>query len=282
MVNGGESRNQISGGIFFSAVIQGRDITVNLPSQVQSALVGLPARSRVFTGRDTDLDTLMGLLDPAGKDAGVVQVSAVAGLGGVGKTELALQAAHTALSKGWFQGGVLFVDLFGYDPRRKIEPGTALEGMLRAAGIPGEHIPAELQDRSRLFSSVMAAYANQGRDVLVIIDNASSAAQARPLLPSQGRIVVTSRHTLADLNARILELDILDVGAAVELLASQLNLARGPADTRVADDPENAVSIARLCGRLPLALRIIAALLAANPDRPLSAMAIDLDDAVPG
>src|SRR5215472_3701929 len=130
--------NEISGGIFFSAVIQGRNITVQLPPQVTPALAGLPDESRVFAGRDADLKQLMDLLNPAGPETAAVRVSAVAGMGGVGKTELVLHAAHAALRNGWFPGGVLFVDVFGYDPQRRVEAGIALEGMLRAAGIPGE------------------------------------------------------------------------------------------------------------------------------------------------
>jgi tetratricopeptide (TPR) repeat protein len=200
-------------------------------------------------------------------------------MAGAGKTELALQAAHAAIEKGWFPGGVLFIDLFGYDAKRKVDPSAALDGMLRAAGIPGEHIPGELQDRSRLFSSVMTAYADSGREVLVIIDNGSSSAQARPLLPGRGKAVITSRYTLASLDAaRLLTLDVLDAEASADLLTRQLHVACGAADSRTIDDPLSALSIGRLCGGLPLALRIVSAILAANPSRLLSAFAADLKD----
>jgi tetratricopeptide (TPR) repeat protein len=275
----GRTSNEISGGFFFSAVVQGRDITVVLQPKVESALVGPPDASKVFTGRDTDLKQLLELLDPAGSEAALVQVSAVEGLAGVGKTELVLQAVHAAVRNGWFPGGVLFVDMFAYEPKRKVEAGTALEGMLRAAGIRGENIPDEVQDRSRLFSSVMAAYAKEGRSVLVVVDNVASSAEARPLLPAGGKAVVTSRHTLADLDARLLELHPLTPQAGAKLLAGRLTLARGAGDKRVADHPDDALLIARLCAGLPLALRIVAALLAAHPTRPLSSMAADLHDA---
>jgi hypothetical protein len=120
-----------------------------------------------------------------------VRVPAVAGLAGVGKTELVLQAAHAALRNGWFPGGVLFHRHVRLCPQRKVEAGAASEGMPRTVRIPGEHILAEAQDRSRLFSSVMAAYAKEGRPVLVVVDNASSAAQVRPLLPAGGKAVIT-------------------------------------------------------------------------------------------
>jgi len=272
------TRNEITGGIYFSAVIQGRDITVVLPPELQPALSGFPDQSTVFAGRDADLRRLMETLDPANQETPAVQVSTLSGLAGVGKTELVLQAAHAALRNGWFPGGVLFVDMFGYDPQRRVEAGTALEGMLQAAGISGEHIPAEVQDRSRLFSSVLAAYANEGKPILVVVDNVASSAQARPLLPAGGKAVITSRHKLADIDARLLELDTLTPQAGAVLLGEQLNLSLGT-DTRVVDYPDDALSIAQLCGGLPLALRIVAALLAAHPTRPLLSMAADLKDA---
>ncbi len=245
MKGGGRTRNEISGGIFFSAVIQGRDITVVLPAELHPALAGSPAESRVFTGRDKDLGQLMEFLRPAAADDMTARVSVVSGLAGVGKTELVLQAARAALDRGWFPGGALFVDMFGYDPKHTVEAGTALKGLLRAAGIPGEHIPAETQDQSRLFSSVIAAYAREGRPVLVVVDNVSSAAQARPLLPSSGRVVITSRHMLANLDARLLELDALSPQAGADLLVGQLAVSRGN-DTRVAQEPDHALLIARL------------------------------------
>lgn len=273
-----ETRNEISGGIFFSAVVQGRDITVVLPPEVRPSLYGLRDGSRVFTGREEDLRQLMGLLDPAAKSDAVTQVSVVCGLAGVGKTELALQAAHAALRRGWFPAGALFVDMFGYDSQRKVAVETALEGLLRAVGIPGEHIPAETQDRSRMFSSVIAAYAKEGRPVLVVIDNVSWAAQARPLLPAGATAVVTSRHILASLDARLLDLDVLTPQAGAEFLAGQLKVSRGT-DIRADEQPDQALVIAQLCGGLPLALRVVAALLAAHPGRALSSMAAELHDA---
>jgi tetratricopeptide (TPR) repeat protein len=289
------SGNTISGGVFFSAVIQGRDITVVLPPQVTPAMAGLPAGSAAFTGRGQDLDTLLQALGPrlpqqgaagegrasdaAEAGSGPVVVTAIGGMGGIGKTELALQAAHTALGRGWFAGGVLFADMFGYDPSRRLTAAQAAAGFLRALGIPGEHIPADAQDLSRLLRSVLDAYATQGRPVLVVIDNVSDQAQAGPLLPAHPacRAIVTSRHTLGRLGARLIDLDTLDTGQAVDLLHRAIQLAR-PGDQRTADRPGDARQIAEACAGLPLALRIIAALLADNPGKPLAAMASDLHD----
>jgi tetratricopeptide (TPR) repeat protein len=280
----GRTRNKITGGIFFSAVIQGRDITVQLPHEITPALSGLPAASQAFTGRDKDLQALLDILNPRvardGSDAiAPAVVTAVSGLAGIGKTELAVQAAHTALRLGWFPGGVLFVDLFGYDPNRSLEPGQALEGFLRALGIPGEHIPSAAQDRARLYSSVLDAYAQEGHRVLVLVDNASGAEQVGLLLPTDATCaaIVTSRHTLATLKGRLLELDILTAEASAAMLDQAMRAAR-TGDTRIADHPDDAATIARLCAGLPLALQIIAALLAEDPARPLAAMAADLQD----
>ncbi len=279
-----EVSNEIFDGIFFSAVIQGRNITIQLPQRVATALEGLPRASPVFTGRDHDIDRLLAQLRPgpsmqaSGADSvPVVVVTAVGGLAGVGKTELAVQAARYGLARDWFPGGALFVDMFGYDPARRVEPSQALEGFLRALGVPAEHIPPEIQDRNRLYTSILASYARQGRRLLVIIDNVSGHEQVRPLLPTDGMTgaIVTSRHTLGMLDARLLDLDILSPEDAVDLLSEALRLAR-PEDRRLLDNPEDTRQLAGLCAGLPLALRIIAALLAHDGDRSVPDMAADL------
>lgn len=278
---GGPTVNRIEGGVFFHAVVQGRDITVQLPARITPALAGLPAATPSFTGRDEELEALLAALAPGSAEQDAVLVSAVAGLAGVGKTELVLKAARQALEKeGWFPGGVLFVDLFGYDTALRLPPERALNQFLRALGVPVEHIPSELEGLNRLYTSVLAAYAAEGRRVLVVIDNAGSADQVKPLLPTDGRTaaLVTSRHTLAGLGARLHDLDVLAPDTAVDLLRRALRQARGGSDTRVDDDPGRAREIAGLCGHLPLALHLVAALLADDPRRPLAAMAEELAD----
>jgi tetratricopeptide (TPR) repeat protein len=199
---------------------------------------------------------------------------AVAGLAGVGKTELVVQVAARALREpDWFPGGVLFVDMLGYDPKHQLSPEQALDGFLRALGVSGEHIPDGPQDLQRLYRSVLAALAHEGRRILVVIDNASSADQAVPLLPTDGMtaVLVTSRHTL-DIDVRLHDLNVLDTDASIALLHQALLQTRGPADTRVQDVPVAAAAIADLCAGLPLALRIAAALLADTPARPLTSL----------
>ncbi|MFJ9548820.1 tetratricopeptide repeat protein, partial [Streptomyces erythrochromogenes] len=263
-------------------MIQGRDITVQLPPAIKPALSGLPKPASAFTGRDQHVERLLTDLAPATGGVGeqrTVLVSAVSGLAGIGKTELAVQTAAQALRQpGWFPGGVLFVDLFGYDPGRTLSPERALEGLLHALGVPGEHIPGGLEDRQRLYRSVLAAYAREGRRILVVVDNASTTGQAGPLLPTDGitAALVTSRHTLDGLDARLHDLDTLDTDASLAVLDQALRHARGDGDTRFTDDAEAAAMIARLCAGLPLALRIAAAILAASPGRPASHLAAAL------
>ncbi|MFJ7049630.1 tetratricopeptide repeat protein [Streptomyces sp. NPDC101112] len=269
--------NEISGGWFFHAVIQGRDITVQLPPRIPPALSGLPQASTTFTGRDTQVGELLKGLAPS-REQQAWLVTAVAGLAGIGKTELVVQTALRALQEpGWFPGGVLFIDMFGYDPKRRLSPEQALDGLLRALGMPSEHVPADLQDRSRLYRSVLAGFAEQGKRILVIIDNISTDDQADPLLPTDGRTaaLLTSRDT-PDVGARLLDLDILNPDASIALLQQALDQAR-PGDMRVTNEPEAAATIARLCAGLPLALRIAAALLADFVTRPLASLAKALD-----
>jgi tetratricopeptide (TPR) repeat protein len=235
------------------------------PAPSPTALSQLPAPAPGFTGRDDELAVLADVLDPEAQPSPVV-VSAVAGLAGVGKTTLAVQAAHAAQQRGWY-GGVLFIDLRGYDQdQAPVEPAEALDALLRALGVDPEHIPPAAAERAGLYRSVLA----QAKDpLLVVADNASSEAQVRSLLPGAGphRVLVTSRHTLAGLGARLVDVAVLDEEPAIALLDKALRAAR-PGDDRVSGDRQVAARLARTCGGLPLALQITAALL--NADLTLS------------
>jgi tetratricopeptide (TPR) repeat protein len=219
--------------------------------------VQLPGSVPDFTGRDGEMAVLAGLLKPAGP-AGLVVVSAVAGLAGVGKTTLAVEAGHAASRRGWFRGGIIFLDLHGYS-EAPVQPARALESVLRALGVAPGHVPPGLDDRAALYRSLLAQTAEP---VLVIADNASAEAQVRPLLPGTGphKVLVTSRHTLAGLGARMVDITVLDNKAAAALLEASLRAAR-PDDDRLTRAPETMVRLAQLCGGLPLALQITAALL---------------------
>jgi hypothetical protein len=161
------------------------------------------------------------------------------------------------------RGGVLFIDLHGYDPA-PVQPGQALDAMLRALGVPGEHIPEAAEQRAGLYRSELAQVTGP---VLVIADNASSEAQVRLLIPGSGphRVIITSRHTLAGLGARLLDVTVLDQAAAVRLLDKVVRAGR-PTDDRIGGDPAAAGRLAEACGGLPLALQISSALLVADPE----------------
>ena len=280
---GEETRSTISGGIQQGPVLMGRDFhgvhigdIIHATAAAPVALAQLPALVAGFTGRGTELAQITTLLDPAG-NAGAVVVSAVAGLAGVGKTALAVQAGHAVRQAGWFPGGVLFVDLHGYDDA-PVEPSQALDALLRALGVAAEHIPPGAEERAGLYRSVLAQFSDP---VLIIADNASSEAQVQLLLPGPGphRVVVTSRHTLAGLGARLLDVTALDEQAGVALLDQALRGAR-LGDDRIGADRPGAVRLVGMCGGLPLALQITAALLKADPSRTVSDLADELGDEV--
>jgi tetratricopeptide (TPR) repeat protein len=246
---------------------------IHTAAAAPTALAQLPSPVAGFTGRDDELVVLERLLDPAGTPGPAV--SAVAGLAGVGKTTLAVEAGHAARRHGWFSGGVLFIDLHGYD-EAPVEPAQALDALLRALGVPAEHIPRTVEERAGLYRSVLAEIRDP---VLVIVDNASAAAQVRPLLLGTGphKMVITSRHTLAALDARLVEVTVLDNAAAIELLDGALRAA-SPDDDRISRDRKSAERLAQLCSGLPLAMQIAAAVLKADLALSTVDLAVQLSD----
>lgn len=213
----------------------------------------LPAAPRDFVGRDAELTELNSWLD-APAAACSLKIAVVSGVAGVGKTGLALHWSHSVISQ--FPDGQLYADLRGYDASlAPLPPGPLLDRFLRALGVPVDHIPEGTEERAALFRSML-----HGKRVLVVLDNARSARDVRPLLPGSGTcfVLVSSRNKVDDLvahnGARLLTLEPLAQREAGELLS------RMAGDRRV--DPETAERIAALCDRLPLALRIAAARLA--------------------
>ena len=190
-------------------------------------------------------------------------------MAGVGKTALAVHWARKVAGR--FPDGQLYVNLRGYGPGAAVTPEEATGWFLAALGVPAAQIPADAQARYGLYRSVLA-----GRRVLIVLDNARDAAQVRPLLPGGGGclVVVTSRSALAGLaaaeGARPLRLGPLDDEEAAWLLAARL----GP--ERVAAEPEAVTELAGRCGHLPLALAVMAARAAADPDLPLGVLAAQL------
>jgi DNA-binding SARP family transcriptional activator/tetratricopeptide (TPR) repeat protein len=212
----------------------------------------LPAPPQLFTGRTTELAELSKI-----HDASTVVITAIDGMAGVGKTALAVQAAHQMVDR--YPDGQLFIDLHGYtEGVAPVEPGAALDWLLRSLGVPGERIPADLDQRAGLYRSRLADLR-----VLIVADNANTEAQVRPLLPgAPGCVVlVTSRRRLVGLDhTHALSVDTLPPPDAIGLLRQSVG------DDRLAGQPPELVTeLVELCGRLPLAIRIAAARLRSHP-----------------
>lgn len=275
----GGDHTDFRGGLFLREVVGVQVVVQEGGTAVPEAMTGLPPRPGGFTGRDRETEDLLRALDPDGAQSAAAPVTSVSGLGGIGKTALAVETAYLARERGWFPGGVLFIDLHGYD-REPVTADRSLRTLLHALGIPPEHMPTTTDERAALYRSTLAVRAGERGGVLVLADNASSAEQVRPLLPGdfRHRVLVTSRDRLPQLGARLLPLDELGTREAYELLARALRIA-DPHDGRVGDDPGTTGRLASLCGHLPLALQIAAALLAADPGKPVSELVAELAEA---
>jgi tetratricopeptide (TPR) repeat protein len=229
----------------------------------------LPGDVADFAGRDRELRELLAVLPGQDETAQTVVIAAIDGMGGVGKTALAVHAAHRLADR--YPDGQLFVDLHGHTPDRDpADPAAVLDSLLRATGVPGGHIPGSLEGRAALWRARLA-----GRRVLVLADNAASAAQVRPLIPGTAGCLalVTSRRRLTSLDAaRMLSLDTLPPDDALALFAAVAGARR------TAAEPGPAREVLRLCGYLPLAIRISAARLAARPAWTISYLAGRLGD----
>ncbi|MET7400246.1 BTAD domain-containing putative transcriptional regulator [Dactylosporangium sp. NPDC005572] len=221
----------------------------------------LPADTADFVGREELIAAAEEVL--AGQDAGrAMGVVVIVGMPGVGKTTLAKHIAHR-LGRQHFPNGQLYCDLGG-TRAVPVEAVEVLGRFLRALGIPGPMIPDDVDERAEMYRNLLAQ-----RRVLVVLDNAASEAQVVPLLPGSEScaVLVTSRARLTGLpGAHQLELDILDTAQALELLGRVIGAGR------VAKESQAAVGLVRTVGGLPLALRIIAARLAARPHWSLASM----------
>jgi DNA-binding SARP family transcriptional activator/tetratricopeptide (TPR) repeat protein len=230
----------------------------------------LPADVVGFAGRAESLRQQNSVL--TGRAGSGVRVSVLTGGAGVGKTAFAVRWAHRAGVQ--FPDGHLYANLRGFDPLASpVAPADALRGFLEAFEVPSARIPFDLDSRAALFRTLLAE-----RRVLVILDNARDVDQVRPLLPgAQGCLtLITSRDRLAGLvaaeGAQPIVLDLLSPQEAHELLARRL----GP--ERLAAEPDAVADIVAGCGGLPLALTIVAARAATNPEFTLGALAAELQD----
>jgi DNA-binding SARP family transcriptional activator len=241
----------------YSGILASTDQQAAPPQPVPAQLPASPAG---FTGRVADVKRLDELLT---HDRAGIAIGVIAGQAGVGKTALAVHWGHRVRDR--FPDGQLYLDLRGYAAEPPVRPVEALAAFLAALGVPSDQIPVELEPAAALYRTRLA-----DQRVLVLLDNAASAEQVRPLLPGAGvsLVLVTSRDRLGGLIARDgavhFGLDVLDPAEAQELLGRLLGTER------VEAEPAAAARLARLCGHLPLALRIAAANLTIHPHRRIA------------
>lgn len=226
----------------------------------------LPARPQRLAGRDREAERLQRmLLDTTSR----MLVTIVSGGPGTGKSALALQVAHTLAEH--YPDGRLYVDLMGTTPQR--QPLTTAQAVLVLLDGLGLRPPAQAEDTASLVRVLRAAL--PGRRTLVILDNAASPAQVRPLLSlaDPAQLLVTSRHAMTSIDGSShMDVGLLSVDGAVAMLEAML----GP--VRVAAEPAAVHRLIAQCARLPMALRIVAARLVGRPTWPVAALAEQLND----
>lgn len=231
----------------------------------------LPADVSMFAGRARELALLCQALTSSPTRDGTGAIATVGGLGGIGKTWLAVRWAHQ--HKDRFPDGQLFVDLRGFDPSGQIvTPESALRGFLDALGVPPHAIPAHPDAQAGLYRSLVAR-----RRMLVVLDNARDAAHVVDLLPGSpgSAVIVTSRDRLIGLvtqyGAQPVPLDILTTAEAEQVLTMRFG-------TRIVAPAETVDAVVAACGGLPLALGIAAARAAVLPRPSLAVVAAELRD----
>lgn len=228
----------------------------------------LPHDAAGFTGRGLELAVLDSFA--LGEGSAAVVISAIDGVAGIGKTALAIHFGHRVATA--FPDGQLYVNLRGFDPDQPpLDPGDVLPRFLRALGADPSQMPTDPDELASSYRSLLS-----GRRVLVVLDNVATAEQIRPLLPGTAGCLalVTSRNRLSGLvardGARRLTLDVLPPAEAIALLARSIG------SERIAAEPHAAATLARLCGWLPLALRIAADRAAAHRHLTLAELVDEL------
>jgi tetratricopeptide (TPR) repeat protein/transcriptional regulator with XRE-family HTH domain len=230
----------------------------------------LPPDAAAFTGRQVELDRITAAVTgPAGPQGGMAAIHAIGGMPGVGKTALALHAAHVLKDR--FPDRQLFFSLHGHTPGRDpVAPESALAGLLTAVGVDARYLPGGLDGRAALWRDRTA-----GQRGLLVLDNAASSAQVDPLLPGGGGwlVLVTSRRHLGDLPgaAAPVLLEALPPGEAREMFT---RLAPHAAD----GPPEAVAELAELAGFLPLAVSLLARVCARHPSWTLADLAAETRD----
>jgi tetratricopeptide (TPR) repeat protein/transcriptional regulator with XRE-family HTH domain len=260
----------------FEAVARGRAAPGATPArgggaagtgQAAAATRALPRDIASFTGRQTELRQLAGVTASTPHSGGVVDIHAIGGMAGVGKTAFAVHAAHQLAPR--FPDGQIFLPLHGHTPgQRPVDPADALASLLLTAGVPPEQIPPGLEARMALWRGRLA-----GKQLLLLLDDAAGSEQVRPLIPGTAGslVLITSRRHLTALeDAYAVNLDTLPAGEAAELLV-RLAARPGllPGNVAVAE-------ITHMCGYLPLAIGMLARQLHHHPVWAAEELASDL------
>ncbi|MER6469727.1 AfsR/SARP family transcriptional regulator [Streptomyces collinus] len=225
----------------------------------------LPADVPAFVGRQALIRRMCELLTASGQRA--LTTVAVNGMSGVGKTTFALHVAHRV--RDHYPDGQLYADLRG-GSATPADPSVVLGSFLTTLGAPADELPEEVEDRGRLFRSLL-----DRRRILVVLDNASDTAQLRSLMPGNAgcAVIVTSRPCLSGLDATAhVTLDVFTPQEALVLLEETVGAVR------LAAEPDAARALVAACGRLPLATRIVAARLATRPAWTIDSLVRKLAD----
>ena len=241
---------------------------VRRPGEPVSSLRSLPRDAAVFTGRARELKHLAAVTTRKRRGE-LVSVHAVNGMAGIGKTTFAVHAAHQLADQ--FPDGQVFLRLHAHTPgQRPVDPAEALSTLLLAAGVSPWHIPPGLEARAASWRSHLA-----GKRMLLVLDDAAGSDQVQPLLPGTADclVIVTSRRRLTALEAIPISLDTLSPTEAASLFTCS---ARRPG---LRPDDSAVAETVRLCGFLPLAIRLAAARLEHHPSRTVSDLARELESA---
>ena len=239
---------------------------------------GLPVElaSEIFVGRDDELDRLHSYLTNDDEHAGI-RALLLSGPPGVGKTALATEASKKA--KQLFNGGLIFINMHGYDQTRSVSSDQALAAVLRALGVSPLHIPATIDEKLDLYQQEATRIAAHNGPILIVMDNVAQSEQIRTLLPpAPNKLLVTSRHTHARVpGGRLIDLGVLSSSESRDLVSRVLAMTRDR-DERATAEMQAVERLVNLCGYLPLALKISAALLASEPDMSVVELVEDLAD----